>query len=84
MAIKYDFNNSNYIAVSVTPYYGNKERIEKNKFINKIKVEFEGCLFNAPENYDQYLSNLYGEYMKLPPEEKRVTHHNYEAYWKHV
>jgi len=82
MAMKYDFNNSKYIAVSVTPYYGKKERLEKDRFINPIKVEFEGYLFNAPENYDQYLSNLYGEYMKLPPEEKRITHHNYKAYWK--
>ena len=25
-------------------------------------------------NYDKYLTNLYGDYMKLPPIEKRITH----------
>lgn len=81
-AMKYEFDKSNYIGLSVTTYYGSKERIEKKHYIEQIKVEFEGYLFNAPKNYDQYLSNLYGDYMKLPPEDKRVTHHEYEAYWK--
>ena len=26
--------------------------------------------------------NLYGNYMQMPPEEKRVTHHNFDAYYK--
>ena len=26
------------------------------------------------KNYDVYLSNLYGNYMELPPEEKRKPH----------
>lgn len=29
------------------------------------------------ENYDEYLTHLYGDWRKLPPEEKRVTHHDY-------
>ena len=39
-----------------------------------VQVDFEGEVFNAPSNYDEYLSNLYGDYMQLPPVEKRVTH----------
>ena len=31
--------------------------------------------------YDKYLSNAYGNYMKLPPLEKRVAHHDFIAYW---
>ena len=38
------------------------------------QYEFEGELFNAPKNYDAYLTRIYGEYMKLPPIEKRNTH----------
>ena len=54
--------------------YGPQERIDKKAFLTPLKVEFENELFNAPSNYDSYLSGLYGDYLKLPPEEKRVTH----------
>ena len=36
----------------------------------------------AIKNYSIYLSNLFGDYMKLPPKDKQVTHHDFEAYWK--
>ncbi len=54
--------------------YGPQERISKKEYLTPKKVEFEGELFNAPSNYDAYLRGLYGDYMKLPPIEKRVTH----------
>lgn len=44
-------------------------------FYNKrIKVEFEGRMFWAFEQYDEYLRLVYGDYMQLPPPEKRVPH----------
>ncbi len=39
-----------------------------------IKHTFEGEIFNIPEEYDYFLKVAYGEYMKLPPENERVTH----------
>lgn len=38
------------------------------------EIQFEGHTFFAPNNYDAYLKTLYGDYMQIPPEDKRVTH----------
>ena len=40
-------------------------------------MPFEDTTIQMPVGYDEYLSNLFGDYMKLPPEEKRVTHHSH-------
>ena len=37
-------------------------------------IEFEGHTFPAPKNPDARLTDMYGDYMKLPPEEKRRIH----------
>ena len=56
--------------------YGlNKQVIEKENYDPPIELEFEGRLYSAPRNYEYILEKIYGgDYMKLPPEEKRVTH----------
>jgi lipopolysaccharide cholinephosphotransferase len=54
----------------------------KNIYKNKVKVEFEGYKFWAPDGYDYYLKSLYGNYMELPPIDKRISHHDFKAYWK--
>jgi len=70
---KYSFNESKQVG-GVLWGYGPQERIEKISYLTPVQVEFEGYLFNAPSNYDEYLSQLYGDYMKLPPENERKTH----------
>ena len=54
--------------------YGPHERMERADLESAVKVEFEGKLYNAPVGYEKYLHNLYGDYMQLPPEEKRRSH----------
>jgi len=46
-----------------------------------IRVPFEGHYFNSIAQYDDVLKKMYGDYMILPPEEDRVAHHNFKAYW---
>lgn len=70
---KYDFDSS-YFAGGIAFGYGPQERMIRGDFVRPVKVEFEGHLFNAPSCWDQYLSNLYGDYMKLPPKEKQIAH----------
>ncbi|WP_282036097.1 LicD family protein [Saccharicrinis aurantiacus] len=38
------------------------------------KIEFEGLQFNAPNDYKSYLTQMYGDFMKLPPKEDRIVH----------
>ena len=56
--------------------------VPKEVFSEIIMVEFEGCFYPAPIGYNQWLTNIYGDYMQLPPIEKRVTHHSFIAHLK--
>ncbi len=37
-------------------------------------IEFEGHTFACPANPDSFLTTNYGNYMQIPPEDKRITH----------
>jgi lipopolysaccharide cholinephosphotransferase len=37
-------------------------------------VTFEGRQYKSPQDTDAFLSHFYGDYMKLPPEDKRAAH----------
>lgn len=39
------------------------------------KIKFEDGYFWSPNNHDTYLTVLYGDYMKLPPEDEQQGHH---------
>ena len=41
-------------------------------------AEFCGYEVKIPKNYDTYLKNLYGDYMEVPPPEKREIHSAYK------
>lgn len=58
---------------SVYPY--NKETHLKKDFDERILTDFEDTKFWIPAGYDRILKNLYGDYMKLPPEEDRKSVH---------
>ena len=62
----------------------NKLNSDKMAYIHSehIYLPFENRKYMAIKDYSIYLSNLFGDYMKLPPKDKQVTHHDFEAYWK--
>lgn len=39
------------------------------------KIKFEDGEFMAPNDVHRYLKKMYGDYMQIPPENKRVQHH---------
>lgn len=59
-----------------------KEIIEQACFGDYIMVPFEDRVFRAPIGYDQYLRQMYGDYMQLPPESEQIPPHDIEAYWR--
>lgn len=71
---KYVFSNSQGLFV--------KKRFLKKVFDKVVDLPFEDREFKGFSEYDEYLSNAYGDYMKLPPVEKRVSTHTFKAYWK--
>lgn len=53
-----------------------KDYFPKEYIETSTEVEFDGYKFTIPKNYDGVLKAIYGDYMKLPPIEKRVCRHN--------
>ena len=48
--------------------------ISKDELYPLKKMPFEDIMVNMPNNYDAYLRRLFGDYMQVPPPEKRVNH----------
>lgn len=47
-----------------------------------IKLQFENEKFTVPVDYDAVLKKVYSNYMILPPAEKQIIPHTYDAYYK--
>ncbi len=66
-----DYNTSNMVTVmqaSLPP-------LDKKLFEKVTEVEFEGGKYFAPAEWDKVLTHWYGDYMQLPPEDKRHPYH---------
>ncbi len=69
----YEFDNSEYVGC-IQWGYGPQERVHRVEWMKPLYMSFEGKEFPVPSNYDEYLKGLYGDYMTLPPIEKRTSH----------
>jgi len=54
-------------------YY--KYKMKRNAFDKTEYGEFEGLTFPIPSDYEEILTNLFGDYMQLPPENEQYPHH---------
>lgn len=79
LAKKYNGTNSIYHGINVDPCY--HVVLKKEYFDNSLEWDFEGHRFFIPCGYDEILRTNYGDYMQLPPVEKRHSDHNMEAYF---
>ena len=75
---KYDIEDCDYITeLCAGPGYMQNE-YPKGAFAHPVRRKFEGHCLPIPVGYDTYLKMAFGDYMQLPPAEKRVAHHEYE------
>lgn len=74
IAKTYDYDSSRYVGAITYGLYGTGERCLREEVTRFVPVEFEGREYLAPGCYDSYLRQIYGEYMTLPPENKRKDH----------
>lgn len=78
---RYSFDRSDYVGNFVSSGYGKKEMLHKNVFDSYSDIQFEGITTMVCDGYEEYLTNIYGDYMTLPPFEERHGHHVSKAYW---
>ena len=71
------YNKRNTLRVTnIGGSYGyRKESVHYEWVLKLVEVKFENEILLCPHNYHDFLSNIYGDYMKLPPEDKRYDRH---------
>lgn len=52
-----------------------KEKVPAAWFGNPEEHRFEDLLLPLPEKSHEYMTHIYGDYMELPPEDKRIPKH---------
>lgn len=55
--------------------WGKREIQSADWYGDGVMGTFEGIPVRLPTEYDKILTHVYGDYMQLPPVEKRVSHH---------
>jgi lipopolysaccharide cholinephosphotransferase len=63
-------------------YYGKMKLgtyITKGEYETLLRTKFEDTEVYIPRGYDSYLRRQYGDYMQLPPVEKRLSNHDVSA-----
>ncbi len=67
-------DNSHYVVCAVGLKHYFKEIFPRQIYGVTSKIKFEDTKFNVIKDYNWALSRLYGDYMKVPPIEKREKH----------
>ncbi len=67
-------NNSKCVAIPSGRKHFSGEIYERQGLCNTVLHCFDGHEFAIPKDYDGYLTQLYGDYMSIPPVQKRESH----------
>lgn len=64
------------LTVEMPPDGGDPSEFDEKALFPLSQHEFEGKAYSVPHDPDAYLTQRYGDWRKLPPEDKRVWHHS--------
>lgn len=81
LAQKYPVEGSAFVG-GLTSGYKEKDMMPAWICEKTVDMDFEGHVLQAPVGYKEFLEIEYGDFMELPPVEKRVSHHDFKAWWK--
>lgn len=79
--LRYSYDECKVVGNVLMPFFV-KDIFDKKIFGKGVEQEFEGLYLKIPEKFEEYLTQIYGDYMKLPPLEKRKGEHFYHTYYK--
>lgn len=75
---RHRFEDSTIVGLVIWGY--NTVLFDKSWFDEKVVMPFEDTTVYAPKGYEAFLTTFFGDYMQLPPEEKRKPYHGYYLY----
>ena len=72
--LNFNNKNSNYITSFGSGFHYTKQRFLIDDYGNGILKDFEGHMFNIPNNFQKILTQLYGDFKKVPSRDKQISH----------
>lgn len=79
IAMQCDYDSHDKV-IDTAEYLHFNTYLTHEDFDDPILMKFEQYEFNAPRRYHEFLTSGYGDYMQLPPEDKREVH-DFGAEW---
>ena len=72
---RYSYGDTSYV-INYGGAYGVRELFRSSVLEGQpVSIPFENLTIDLMPGYDEYLRGVYGNYMQMPPEEKRIAHH---------
>lgn len=82
LAKRFNHKTTGRLGINACLYNYEREWHREETFARRCKLQFEDSEFWAPHDYHEILTDIYGDYMRLPPENERESTHEYKAYWR--
>lgn len=79
---RYNYDECLYVSNLTHLLYATKSHFKKELFEEYVDIPFEDSVFKCIKDYHTILTMIYGDYMQLPPLNKRRGHTYHNYYWK--